>query len=73
LLKDKFKQSKVYRKKIIMASKHTLEQIINVSKDLMRISSLNDAFLEIRPDKLSTKSFIYLKTNSNAELRYNFC
>ena len=45
-----------------MSSKHTLEQLVGISKDLFKTASLNDAFIEFASKKLSmktVKSFCY--------------
>jgi hypothetical protein len=36
-----------------MSTKHNLEQLISMSKDLFKTSSINDAFIEFTSNKLS--------------------
>ena len=46
-----------------MSTKHTLEQLINISKDLFKTSSLNDAFIEFTSNKLSENQDFFNRYN----------
>jgi hypothetical protein len=40
-----------------MSTKHTLEQLVNLSKDVFKTCSINDAIIELAGNRLG-KSFI---------------
>ncbi len=42
-----------------MSTKHTLEQLVNLSKDLFKTSSLSEAFIEFTSNKLGLTCLKY--------------
>jgi hypothetical protein len=43
-----------------MSTKHTLEQLVNLSKDVFKTCSINDAFVELAGNKLGSIILVLL-------------